>query len=73
MQIIITDSYLSGLFQGISPGLVKTNVTAHSETMKDLFEKVPHIHPADIASGLIYALGTRPEVQVRTIVNVLPP
>lgn len=48
----------------ISPGAVKTNIAAHSETMKDIFEKIPHIHPADIASGLIYALGTRPEVQI---------
>ncbi|KAL0116901.1 hypothetical protein PUN28_010046 [Cardiocondyla obscurior] len=53
---------------GINPGSVKTSITAHSETMKDYFEKVPYILPRDIADALIYALGTRPEVQVRSIV-----
>jgi NADP+-dependent farnesol dehydrogenase len=47
----------------ISPGLVKTNINSHVEAMKDLF-KVPHLEPKDIADALIYALGTRPEVQI---------
>ncbi|XP_012525487.1 farnesol dehydrogenase [Monomorium pharaonis] len=48
----------------ISPGIVKTNIAAHSETMNELFEKVPTLNPKDIADALIYALGTRPEVQI---------
>ncbi|XP_071561124.1 farnesol dehydrogenase [Temnothorax nylanderi] len=48
----------------ISPGTVKTNILADSKEMKDFFEKVPSLQPKDIADALIYALGTRPEVQI---------
>jgi len=48
----------------ISPGLVKTGITGHSEAMKDFFDKVPTLQPKDIADALIYALGTRQEVQI---------
>ncbi|XP_011868157.1 PREDICTED: dehydrogenase/reductase SDR family member 11-like, partial [Vollenhovia emeryi] len=65
MQITITD-FLIRSFQSISPGLVNTNLSAgHSEEIKkDFYEKVPTIQPKDVADALIYALGTRPEVQI---------
>lgn len=57
--------------QSISPGFVKTNITKNSKELADLFDKVPSLVPEDIADALIYALGTRPEVQVQIIVNAL--
>lgn len=68
MQIIITDSYYP-VFQSISPGLVKTNMGADSKEVMDYFKDCSFLEPKDIANGVIYALGTRPEVQVQ-IVNV---
>ncbi|XP_058805228.1 farnesol dehydrogenase-like [Phymastichus coffea] len=51
----------------ISPGLVKTEISKHCEALKDLFDKIPALDPTDIADALIYALGTRPEVQITEI------
>ncbi|XP_011697953.1 PREDICTED: dehydrogenase/reductase SDR family member 11-like [Wasmannia auropunctata] len=48
----------------ISPGIVQTNIFEHSDTMRDFIEKVPTLQPSDIADAVIYALGTRPEVQI---------
>ncbi|XP_011698094.1 PREDICTED: dehydrogenase/reductase SDR family member 11-like [Wasmannia auropunctata] len=59
-------------FQTISPGSVKTNIFEHSDAMRDFFEKTGEIlQPSDIADAIIYALGTRPEVQV-THVTIQP-
>ncbi|OXU21838.1 hypothetical protein TSAR_008619, partial [Trichomalopsis sarcophagae] len=51
----------------ISPGLVKTQITSHTQELKDLFDKEAALDPTDIADALIYALGTRPEVQITEI------
>ncbi|KAL6442779.1 hypothetical protein ACFW04_002682 [Cataglyphis niger] len=51
-------------FQSISPGIVKTNIASQSEKMRNIFEKIPFILPEDIADAIIYALGTRQEVQI---------
>ncbi|KAL6442774.1 hypothetical protein ACFW04_002682 [Cataglyphis niger] len=48
----------------ISPGIVKTNIASQSEKMRNIFEKIPFILPEDIADAIIYALGTRQEVQI---------
>ncbi|KAL6261654.1 hypothetical protein P5V15_006742 [Pogonomyrmex californicus] len=48
----------------ISPGLVKTSICEHSEALNNFFDKVPALRPKDVADALIYALGTRPEVQI---------
>ncbi|XP_018316996.1 farnesol dehydrogenase [Mycetomoellerius zeteki] len=50
---------------GISPGIVSTNIVM--DARNDFFEKVPSLQPKDIADALIYALGTRPEVQITQI------
>ncbi|EGI60205.1 PREDICTED: dehydrogenase/reductase SDR family member 11-like [Acromyrmex echinatior] len=49
---------------GISPGTVKTNIVAHEDSLKNFFETAQYILPEDIADALIYALGTRPSVQI---------
>ncbi|XP_001599160.3 farnesol dehydrogenase [Nasonia vitripennis] len=51
----------------ISPGLVKTQITSHTQELKDLFDKEAALDPTDIADALIYALGIRPEVQITEI------
>ncbi|XP_012056231.1 PREDICTED: dehydrogenase/reductase SDR family member 11-like [Atta cephalotes] len=48
----------------ISPGTVKTNIVAHEDSLKNFFEKAQYILPEDIADAIIYALGTRPSVQI---------
>ena len=50
--------------QGINPGLVRTELSKNVKNMSDIFNKVPAINPSDVADALMYALGTRPEVQV---------
>ncbi|XP_011697947.1 PREDICTED: dehydrogenase/reductase SDR family member 11-like [Wasmannia auropunctata] len=53
----------------ISPGTVKTNILEHSNTMRNFFEKAQLIlQPSDIANAVIYALGTRPEVQITQLI-----
>ncbi|KAK0072310.1 hypothetical protein PV325_011567, partial [Microctonus aethiopoides] len=46
----------------ISPGLIKTNI-AKEANFGNFFDKIPALEPEDIAEALLYALGTRPEVQ----------
>lgn len=48
----------------ISPGLVKTEIAKKVEGMKDFFENTPALEPQDVADSVMYALGTRPEVQI---------
>jgi len=55
--------------QSISPGCVKTNIAEEWKEIQKALEKMPILEPDDVADALIYALGTRPEVQVRMIVE----
>ncbi|XP_043500005.1 farnesol dehydrogenase-like [Polistes fuscatus] len=48
----------------ICPGLVKTEICGNNTIIKDIVFSVPVLLPEDIADALIYALGTRPEVQI---------
>ncbi|KAJ8687928.1 hypothetical protein QAD02_023723 [Eretmocerus hayati] len=48
----------------ISPGLVETDIANTSEEYKDFMNKISALDPNDIADAVIYALGTRPEVQI---------
>ncbi|KAH0946515.1 hypothetical protein HN011_004292, partial [Eciton burchellii] len=48
----------------ISPGCVKTNIAEGCEEIQQILEKIPTLKPDDVADALIYALGTRPEVQI---------
>ncbi|XP_018360949.1 PREDICTED: farnesol dehydrogenase-like [Trachymyrmex cornetzi] len=50
---------------GISPGIVSTNIAM--DAVNDFLEKAPSLQSKDIADALIYALGTRPEVQITQI------
>ncbi|XP_026675296.1 farnesol dehydrogenase-like isoform X2 [Ceratina calcarata] len=49
----------------ISPGLVKTNIAKHASEVAKILEELPALLPEDVADAVIYALGTRPQVQVR--------
>nr|XP_003705639.2 PREDICTED: dehydrogenase/reductase SDR family member 11-like [Megachile rotundata] len=48
----------------ISPGIVNTNIAEHAPQLTDILKKIPALEPEDVADALIYALGTRPEVQI---------
>ncbi|XP_011135636.1 farnesol dehydrogenase isoform X1 [Harpegnathos saltator] len=48
----------------ISPGIVKTEIAKHSAELQELLDEVPALVPNDVADALIYALATRPEVQI---------
>ncbi|XP_043528569.1 farnesol dehydrogenase-like isoform X2 [Frieseomelitta varia] len=47
----------------ISPGIVDTDIARHSPQVANALENVPALRPEDVADAVIYALGTRPEVQ----------
>ncbi|CAD1479988.1 unnamed protein product, partial [Heterotrigona itama] len=47
----------------ISPGIVDTDIARHSPQVANVLKNVPALRPEDIADAVIYALGTRPEVQ----------
>ncbi|XP_059480707.1 farnesol dehydrogenase [Neocloeon triangulifer] len=55
----------------ISPGVVKTDLFSALEQnqarAQEMFQVNPHLHPEDIADGIIYALSTPPHVQVQEI------
>lgn len=53
--------------QGICPGLVKTELGNTVPEIKNYMDTLAVILPEDIADGLMYALGTRPEVQVQNL------
>ena len=48
----------------ISPGLVETNISEHSQPVAEVMAMTPCIRPEDVADALMYALGTRPEVHI---------
>ncbi|KOX77667.1 hypothetical protein WN51_09332 [Melipona quadrifasciata] len=49
--------------QSISPGFVDTDIATHSPHMSNALKNMLTLRPEDIADAVIYALGTRPEVQ----------
>ncbi|XP_035728675.1 farnesol dehydrogenase-like [Vespa mandarinia] len=51
----------------ICPGIVKTNLGNRFLPIKESPIKHPSILPEDVADALVYALGTRPEVQITEI------
>ncbi|XP_012165904.1 farnesol dehydrogenase-like isoform X2 [Bombus affinis] len=48
----------------ISPGIVETDIARHTPTISKTLKNIPALRPEDIADAVIYALGTRPEVQI---------
>lgn len=52
----------------ISPGIVDTNLATHSPHVSNALKNVPALRPDDIADAVIYALGTRPEVQITELI-----
>lgn len=50
--------------QSISPGIVETDIARHTSTISKTLKNIPALRPEDIADAVIYALGTRLEVQV---------
>ena len=53
--------------QSISPGIVDTDIATHSPQVANALRNVPALRPEDVADAVIYALGTRPEVQVSPV------
>nr|XP_050867546.1 farnesol dehydrogenase-like [Vespula vulgaris]XP_050867547.1 farnesol dehydrogenase-like [Vespula vulgaris]XP_050867548.1 farnesol dehydrogenase-like [Vespula vulgaris] len=51
----------------ICPGIVKTNLPSKFPVIKESVDKLSILLPEDVADVLIYALGTRPEVQITDI------
>ncbi|XP_046836365.1 farnesol dehydrogenase-like [Vespa crabro] len=51
----------------ICPGIAKTNLMNRFLAIKELLIKQSTLLPEDIADALVYALGTRPEVQITNI------
>jgi len=56
----------------ISPGIVKTGITAASgvppDQVEEIFKTLPFLDCSDISQAVIYALSTKPHVQVHEIV-----
>lgn len=52
---------------GICPGLVDTNICKKWPELAKKVAKMPSLRPQDIADAVIYALSTRPEVQITEI------
>ncbi|XP_017753491.1 PREDICTED: farnesol dehydrogenase-like [Eufriesea mexicana] len=49
---------------GINPGFVDTNIGSHVPRLVEAFKNIPTLRPEDVADAVIYALSTRPEVQI---------
>ncbi|XP_024945123.1 myogenesis-regulating glycosidase isoform X2 [Cephus cinctus] len=47
----------------ISPGLVRTNISGHTPSLKKFFDKLECLEPEDVADGVVYALGTRSKIE----------
>lgn len=52
----------------ICPGFVDTNIADGSPEIKEIVAKIPSLRPEDVADAVIYALGTRHEVQITELV-----
>lgn len=48
----------------ISPGIVRTEIAKHTPELKETIDRMPSLEPEDVADAVIYALSTRPEVQI---------
>ncbi|XP_053595809.1 farnesol dehydrogenase [Microplitis demolitor] len=59
----LSEAKLGIKITSISPGLVKTNI-ASKTNLKNLFDEIPALEPEDVADAVLYALGTRPHVQI---------
>ncbi|XP_015436496.1 PREDICTED: farnesol dehydrogenase-like [Dufourea novaeangliae] len=51
----------------ICPGLVSTNLAVHNQEITKILAHVDALQPEDIADAVIYALGTRPQVEIAQI------
>lgn len=49
--------------QSISPGAVKTEI--FKPELLDLLPNIPFLDPEDVSQAVMYALATRPHVQVK--------
>lgn len=52
----------------VCPGFVNTNLCESFSGLETFFENVKTIKPEDVADAMIYALGTRPEVQISELI-----
>ncbi|XP_053970289.1 farnesol dehydrogenase-like [Hylaeus anthracinus] len=52
----------------ICPGLVHSGIATNSPEVDRILAEIPSLQPQDVADGLMYALGTRPEVQITELV-----
>lgn len=48
----------------ISPGMVKTRIVKDWPHVENAIKEIPMLSPDDVADALLYALGTRSEVQI---------
>lgn len=51
--------------QSISPGAVKTEI--FKPELLDLLPNIPFLDPEDVSQAVMYALATRPHVQVKCL------
>lgn len=61
-------TFLDFKLQSISPGLVETNIASHEPALKDFAKKLISLMPDDVADAVMYALKTRPDVEVNIFV-----
>ncbi|XP_076649330.1 farnesol dehydrogenase [Halictus rubicundus] len=52
----------------ICPGMVDTNIGNHDKVVKENRKGMTSLKPLDIASAAIYAISTRPEVEVSEVI-----
>jgi len=50
----------------VSPGNVRTEIYAPEE--REVMESYPYLNPEDISNAVLYALGTKPHVQIHEII-----
>ena len=53
-----------GIFQHISPGLVKTEIFEAAGLDNKLFEAAHGLQPEDVADAVVYVIGTKPHVNI---------
>lgn len=60
------------LIQSITLGIVRTNICKQWKEIQEIVDKSDTVlEPNDIADAVMYALATRPEVQVRIIIHYI--